>query len=495
MEQGCASVAMAPGQPVPWKDRVLECSSLKREGAKPRERQHLSAFTPPAGDASVLPLPLAPFESYMLADHRPAYPMNCFLRLRFAGRFDRPALDRALSAALLRHPLLAAVARPAGSRWVWQPANHQPGVDWLETSPGASLPHLEPLDVRTTRGLRVVACEGSMQTDLILQFHHACCDGLGIFQFAEDWLMNYAGACGLLPAESLRPVRLEHLRRRGRFGLNPAQLLDVLPRQLFGLAGTRQFLMRTPEPLVPHTAQDDDAPPPSDYPTAYTLQLDEAGTAGLLATARSLGVTLGDLLARELFICLARWQQRYGRDGQGWLRLCVPMSLRTAGQDPLPAANSVGMVFLDRRPHDARTPERLLASIHREMRLLKRMRLGWTFVLALGLCRWLPGGLERRCRNPRCTSTAVLTNPGVLFARCPLTDEQGRLRVGAVTLEHVDVLAPWRPLTCAAFTVWSYAKRLSFTLHYDPRVLAADEARELLDHFVALNRKQACRTC
>jgi hypothetical protein len=496
MEHGYASVTMAPGQSVSWKDRVLECSSPKRERAKPRERQHLPAFTPPTGDASVLPLPLVPFESYMLADHRPAYPMNCITRLRFAGRFDRSTLDTAMSAALARHPLLTALARPAGSRWVWKPTEHPQAVAWLEAAPAGSLPSLEPLDVRVAPGLRVVACEGPTQTDLVLQAHHACSDGLGLFLFAEDLLMSYAVARGLIPVESLRPVRAEHLRTRGRFGLTAAPLLKVVSRQLFGLAGARQFLMRTPEPLVPHRAQPDDAPLPSNYPASWTRQLDEAQTAGLLAAARTLGVTLNDLLARELFICLARWQQRFGRDGQrGWLRLCVPMSLRTAVQDRLPAANSVGMLFLDRRPRDMEAPDRLLASIHKEMQLLKRMQLGWTFVLSLGLCQWLPGGLERRCRNPRCMSTAVLTNLGVLFAHGPLTDGQGRLRIGEVSLEQMDLLPPWRPLTCAAFTVWSYANRLSFTLHYDARVLAADEAGELLDHFVELNRKQACRTC
>jgi NRPS condensation-like uncharacterized protein len=469
-------------------------AGLEQVPVESREEQRACASLPVR--TSVLPLPLVPFESYMLADDRPAYPMNCFVRLSFAGRFDRPGLDAAMSAVLRRHPLLTAVARPAGTRWVWQPADDPPQIEWRRAAPAESLPRLEPLDVRAMPGLRVVACEGPTQTDLVLQAHHACCDGLGIFLFAEDLLMNYAVGRGLLPAESLRPIQPQDLRTRGRFGLTGTQLLKVLPRQLFGLAGARQFLMRTPKPLVPHPAQPDTAPLAPQYPASWTRQLDESQTAGLLAAARTLGVTLNDLLARELFVCLARWQQRYGRDGQqGWLRLCVPMSLRTPAQERLPAANAVGMVFLDRRVRDTAAPERLLASVHKEMQLLKRMQLGWTFVLSLGLCHRLPGGLERRCRRPRCMSTAVLTNLGVLFADGPLTEERGRLRIGDLSLERMDLLPPWRPLTCAAFTVWSYANRLCFTLHYDARVLAADAARELLDHFVELNRKQGCRTC
>ena len=462
----------------------------------------------------VLPLPLVPFERYMLADDRPAYPMNFFVRLRFAGRFDRPALDAAMSAAIARHPLLTAVARRSRRGWIWEPAGSSPEVQWLTCTPSQSLPALKALDVRVEPGFRVTACEGPGRTDLILQGHHACCDGLGTFAFAEDLLVSYAAARGAAPAAALRPLEPQSLRRRGRFGLTTSQFLIALPKQLVGLLGARQFLMRRPEPLVPVERQQAEKIPkseignpspaesalPSGYPASWTRQLDEPQTAALLAAARTLGVTLNDLLLQGLFLCLARWRQRHGADrSRAWLRICVPMSLRTAALDRLPAANAATMVFLDRRPCDMSDRGRLLASIHKEMQLIKRMQLGLTFVLCLGLRRWLPGfdpaerydgptnpgGVGRKPRKDRCFSTAILTNVGTLFGRCPLADDRGRVTTGDIVLEDMDLLPPLRPLTNAAFTAWSYARRLNFTLHYDSRVLTEGEAAELLDDMIA----------
>ena len=45
---------------------------------------------------ALFPLPLVPFEHYMLADDRADYPMTFFMRLHFRGRFDRGRLDNAL---------------------------------------------------------------------------------------------------------------------------------------------------------------------------------------------------------------------------------------------------------------------------------------------------------------------------------------------------------------------------------------------------------------
>jgi len=90
----------------------------------------------------VLPLPLVPFEQYMLADDRPAYPMNFFMRLRFAGRFGRRALDAATSVRA-RQPLLTAIACRCRRGWVWGSAGHPSAVQWLACAPGESPPAAE----------------------------------------------------------------------------------------------------------------------------------------------------------------------------------------------------------------------------------------------------------------------------------------------------------------------------------------------------------------
>ncbi len=433
----------------------------------------------------VLPLPLVPFESYMLADDRPAYPMNCFVRFRFLGRFDRAALDTAMSTAVSRHPLLAAVVRRSRRRDFWVAADRPPTIHWLGTAPAESLPSLIPLNVRVEAGLRVVLCEGAGRTDLTIQVHHACCDGMGILRFVEDMLVSYAGACGATPGSALRALCPEQLRNRGRFGLTPGKLLRMLPKQAVGLRGVRRFLMRTPEPLVPHRSQPDNGPLSPGYPAFLTRQLDRTEWARFIATARRFGVTTNDLLVRDCFLALNGWRRRAVDSPGGWLRLTVPMNLRTMTDRHLPAANVVSMVFPDRLARDMEDPQRLLDSIHQQMSLIKRLQLGLTFLLSLRACQWLPGGLNRMTRADRCAATAVLTNLGAVLDQCPLPYEGGRLVVGDAVLHGVDALAPLRPLTCAALAVVVYAGQPHITLHYDSRVLTAMDAGDLIDDFTA----------
>jgi NRPS condensation-like uncharacterized protein len=437
-----------------------------------------------------LPLPLVPFEEYMLVDDRPAYPTSFFVRGRFAGRFDRTALDAALSVAISRHPLLAAVAQRSGRRWVWQPVAGRPVVEWLDSLPAESLPRLEPLDVRAAPGIRVVAGERHGRTDIVLQVHHACCDGLGILRFIEDLLISYASACGATPKSALRRLQPERLRGRGKFGLTASKLPSLLRGQAVGLLGVRQFLMRRPEPLVPHVAQADDSPLPPDYPASQTRQLDRDESAGILPAARQLGVSANDLLLRDVFLALNDWRQRHAPDRcHGWVRLAVPVSLRTMADRRLPAANVVSMVFLDRTGPQMADSQHLLNSIHEEIELIKRLHLGLTFVLSLGVARWLPGGLHRMAYAGNCMSSSVLTNFGTVLDRCPLPYEDGRLVVGEAVLEGIDALPLLRPLTCASIGLLNYAGRLHVTVHYDPRVLVAADASELIDGFTARVRQ------
>ena len=106
-------------------------------------------------------------------------------------------------------------------------------------------------------------------------------------------------------------------------------------------------------------------------------------------------------------------------------------------------------------------------------------------VLSLAVARRMPGGLASQSDRYQCTSTCLFTNLGNLFTRARVPrDEQSRLVVGGVTLESLDLIAPIRPFTGAAFTPFHYARRLGTTLHFDPRMLSTDQAVELLRDYV-----------
>ncbi len=429
----------------------------------------------------IFPLPLTPWEEYMLIDDRPEHPMNFFVRLRFAGRFDRSALDAALTAAASRHPLLWAVARRSGRRWMWVPSDLSPAVRWLRDPPGDTLPASEPLDVRTAPGLRAVASEEGQRTDLTLQVHHACCDGVAFSHFMDDMLVSYGRLRGV-PGPTLPPLDSSLLSRRGRFGLPTGRLLKVLAGQTAGWRRVYRFLMLRPGPLVGQRPDRNPRGAAVGYPASLTRSLGEEETRALLDTARLLDVTVNDLMLRAFFVSTAAWFQHAAPGDPDRIRICVPVNLR-ATADPFPAANVVSYVFVDRRVRQTEDSEQLLISIRDEMRQIKRRRFGLLFLLGLSLWRRLPGALERMTRRPDCMATGVLSNMGVFFAGSPLLNDRGQLTIGDVVLLDTDQLGPLRPRTHANIAVWSYARRLCFTLHYDPRLLTADEASAFADSF------------
>jgi len=442
-----------------------------------------------------LPFPLVPFEAYMLLDDRPAYPMNFFIRLRFSGRFDRPALKSALATAVARHPLLAACVRQRGrQRFDWVAAEPpEPRLDWSNGSSTDDYPHCPGIDLRTEPGLRLRVLETEEATDLLLQFHHCCCDGLAAYAFVGDLLVAYDLAHGGGSKRAkLRPLDQERLRQRGTFGLTPGKFLRMAHQQVTGLLGVWNFFTHAPVPVIPHQTQPADSPLPEAFPTAYTDQFDRSDSTRLRKAAKLQGVTVNDLLARDLFLALADFRSRHGApDERQWLRFSIPVNLRTAGDRRLPAANVVSMVFLDRRPDRFGSPGGLLKGIHEQVQRIRRRQLGLTFVLSLRAFQTLPGGLSRATRDDRCTATCVLTNVGAPLAGVRLPRRDGRIVTGNMVLESVDSLAPIRPYTCAAFAVTRYAHKLLITLNYDPRPLSAGQAKNLLATFMRYARESA----
>ncbi len=442
-------------------------------------------------------LPLVPFEEYMLIDDRAAYPMNFFFRLNFSGRFDRDKLNAALQEVVPRHPLLCArVREDKRKRLQWASIEgDEPAVQWVaptETTADVNgYPHCPGIDLRRRSGLKVRGLPGEQSDDLLLQFHHSCCDGVGAFQLIEELLVAYALACGNAPPRaSLQPLDEQLLRRRGDFHLTPLKFLRMLPAQASGLLGALQFLMHRPQPIIPHEPPRADAPPSEAYPSALTSCLNEAESAEFRSTAERFGVSKNDLLLKDLFRSLENWRSQDGFSTEGeWLRLSVPMNLRAESDHRMPAANVVSMVFLDRKGEDIVDGGRFLSGIHEEMQLIKRRRLGLTFIFSLKAFRFLPGGLRRYVQTDRCTATSVITNLGSPLQEIPLNRDEGRIVVGNTVLEGMELLAPLRPYTIAAFAAFTYAKKLCVTLHYDPRYLDNRQAADLLETYMGCLRE------
>ena len=430
-------------------------------------------------------LPLTVIEELMLHQDCTAYPYTCFIRLRFAGCFQRDKFETAAAQAAERHPMLTASIDATSRRPVWRlDSQRTPRIEWrtepvTEDFPAASYLELEQ------GGLRLIVVVGADASELSVQFHHACCDGLGIFQFIHDLLVLYAQSQEVAARRALPVYEPERLSRRGTFGLTWRKSLSMTRKQSVGLLGVRQFLARSPTALIPHEREVNEAATTDIYPAACAEHFVPEVTAGLRELAKSCGVTTNDLLARDLFVAMTEFRRRRKLSDEAWLRLMVPISLRKSADRRLPAANVVSSIFLDRRGADRDDREQLLASIHDEMQLIKDNELGLTFVFSLHVNRLVPGGLRRAARGNRCNATAVFTNLGKLLSRTGLPKEGDSLVCGDVRLDGIEILAPLTPYTCAAFAAGWLGNRLSLTLHHDPRVLSAEAARELLGIFAA----------
>ena len=330
---------------------------------------------------------------------------------------------------------------------------------------------------------------------MVAQFHHACCDGLGAVAFIEDLLVAYAMAMKTSAnGPSLCPIEFERLRGPARFGWSAWSLLKLLPRQLVGLAGVRQFFGHAPSPAVPSSAGQDAAALPAQYPAVLDRQLTVAET-----TALGLRVA-------------ARGGDRKRHPGSG----LVPGDGRL--EEPLlfwPERRLVAAGRADQPSHRRRSAG--AGGKHREHGLSGSP--GGRFRRSRGSApRRSPGdGTNQTLPLGPDVPSLALGNPnaarmscadggyrplfgdgridelwdcdGADFAADPGWKYRGRRR----GLGGNRFAAPLRPHTHVAMAALTYAGRLRILLHYDPRALLADQAESLLDTFMACVRTSLSR--
>lgn len=396
-------------------------------------------------------LPLTPFEEHMLADDRGSRPMIIEARYDFAGGPPPAGLAAAYEATLRDEPILTARVERRGRRLRWMPSD--PAVmPRLEQAAAADAADTPPVfDPFVGPQIRTTLTERPDGWSLAVAVHHAACDGLGLVGFMERWLLRAAGREGR--RERSAAGMMAALAGRDRVAASWGAFVRMLPRLKVGLQGVRQFVSRRVISLDP--------PPVSEASAGATVAavtVDATVLDGLEQAAKQAGCMVNDLLASAVIEVLAGLSERMtveqmaaAAEPDGWIRLAVPMSLRTKSDHLLPAANRVSMVFLDRITADRRDRSRLVQTVRDEMELIRSHHLGHIFPLTLRVFRRLPGGLRRHSAREETQSTAVFSNLGRCFHRSPLLDEQGRVRVGDARLEGWWIVPPIRPGTPLAF--------------------------------------------
>jgi hypothetical protein len=429
-------------------------------------------------------LPLTAFEEHMLLDDRPSHPMAIITRFDFTDTPPPDNLEEAFQATLAAEPLLTAqVAARRGGRPRWIEAR-RPRLQRSRTPHIAgdmdewtgSRPRLDPA---TGSVLHAEVIEHDAGWSILLAVHHAACDGLGIVGFLERWLLAVEAKRSRWRRQPA--ATMAALTSRGRIAASWPEFIRLLPKLAKGLEGVGEFMRHDVIELsdaaadrLPDSAS---ASPPPWQPFVLSVTVNEEVVAGLETTAKAHSVSVNDLLATALLATIGADVSQTETD---WIRVGIPVSLRTKNDHVLPAANRVGMVFLDRQPDDRHDRIRLAATVRDQMEIIRSHSLGHIFPMSLEVGRLLPGGLARTATRPQPQCTAVLSNVGRCFRHSPLADADGAIRVGGGRMTGWWGVPPIRPGTALAVGTHETSGRRTIAFHVDRQRFAPEAAQTLL---------------
>ncbi len=453
--------------------RHLLWKSVRWETPSPREFpsplfNSLECLRTSMSEDPLFPLPLVPFEYYMVTDERPGYPMTIPMRVDVRGTIDRDALHAALDETVNSHPLLKSVLQKVrGKGLSWQLVD-----DWQTPIEWNSGPSTLELDIRKQPGLRVWIRELDDGAEITILFHHACCDGIAVFHFFGDLLAAYARRTALdgqsVPRE--KPTKPELLTQRGVFPVElpePVGLWTIIRETL---RESYRWLTRPATPLaIPALdgAEDRAAPTTGDLGFVWAaISADEVQRYRELAT--SCGVTLNDMLIRDMFLAVDTWNEKFakGRPGR-WLRVTMPTSVRQRCHRNMPVANGISYAFLTRTRDDCQDPATLLQGIRDETKFIRDWHVSLMFLNAIAIARRIPFFVSLMLRNTRrCYSTTNLSYlgdfPRLFRVRLPRTN--GKIMAGNLIVERLVGAPPVRPQTHVTLAIVGYCGEL-FSVH------------------------------
>lgn len=464
--------------------------------------------------SSLFPLPLTAFEDFMLTDESTEFPMVFYLQVRLRGVVDQAIMRLAVETALSRHPLLCCRVETHDGQacWVWA-GDELPDTDWNCARWNAEEPWRKSINLRTSVGLRAWAEQDADGATMTLQFHHACCDGIGAAAFLEDIALAYdhhfadsgqheASRGSGNEAPELRPINLDLLKdRNSRKGRRIADVGGTfVERTRVLLKYTLRYLRQKKLPLLSDSRESQDDS--QQGLGLNTLHLNRQETRGLRNAAKRYSASLNDLLVSELMVTCHEWNQQHGQSRpkrfrwkQPTICVLVPTSLRGPSDMELPACNVVSYVFMAREVSLVERRDELLGTIRDEMQLVHKHQAGWLFVQAIEGMRKLPGMLRFimwRTQNS-CMSTTVLSHMGNLMnaigSRLPKQD--GQIRMGNLSVEHIYGIPPIRQGTAAAFSTMMLNGCLSISMRCCPKRFSQEEATELLSAFANMLKRAA----
>ena len=455
---------------------------------------------------SMFPLPLSDFEYYMLLDDRPSHPMVFVMVVDVHGALREAAFRESLQELIQAHPLLNCRAEKlAKLGWCWSPLEAQPpSVEWESVTPDAVskfVPQVRAINIRTSQGIHVQIKAAESAARIAIWLHHACCDGLASLQLIGELLARYGQKTAAPDAKlpEFTPVEAQKLLQRENYETSEAAA-QRQKRSVARIVGkVARLLLRAPVTLAgsadlkkltrPNSDQENSSDNVSDS-GQFAIQsavIPRTTYRMLRAVAAKQGVSVNDLLVREMMLHIRSWNRRGGiRFGRRWIRLAIPLSMRTGLHENMPAANVVSYALVTRREKDCDDPEELLRSIHQQTSDVLYNREGIVCLKLFRILRRIPGAMKAFLSFKTVLSTMVLANVGDVrkrfSGRFPL--QKGRWIAGNVVVEQIHGVAPVRPNTRAAMSIGDYAGELSLSLRTDGFEISTHDANEFLCEFL-----------
>lgn len=437
----------------------------------------------------LLPIHLAPIDSFFIEDDRPEYPMTFASNLFFDGEFQRDAFEAALAEALALHPLLHALVRPAKqNKPCWVAADQlDPVLDWGAADQPVDLEQREAIDLKRETGLRVWVRQADGRAHLILQFHHACCDGTGAHRFMGDLLAAYGARTTPLgqrpPQVATYDRQLLKTRRNKLAEMYLERLVGANIKRALGqgvhVFGPRITPLRANRRANRSQGTAAVRPACRTYPPVVSYKFNAEEHKQLRHAAGQQGVTLNDLLLAEMFHTMREWNLLHGGSNRGRLRIMMPSDMRTQEDFAMPAANMTSYNFITRPVRDCDDPASLVRSIRDETVRIKGDQRGKIFIDSYMIAKRVPGLMPFLLSGRRCLSTVTVSHMGDPTRRFLATFPRvgGKLVCGDVVLEDMVGVSPLRPQTRAAVSIVTLYRQLAINVRLDPHVMSVEDAQ------------------
>ncbi|MES2919265.1 MAG: condensation domain-containing protein [Pseudomonadota bacterium] len=409
-------------------------------------------------------------------------PMGIQLDLRFSGHLDEQELEKAVYAAMRRHPLASVRQHPiqaGGRHYEWElieRADEDP-VLRLECADDAAVEaardsfYTRRLLLENAPPFRLLIAQHPEGDWLFLKMSHVVTDAAGAYRFLLSVMRLYAGVADAMPGD-IEVVKARHLGQE--FG---ARDMPALLRRTRRLLAYLARSVQLPTRIAPHFGENKAGL--SFISHTFTREQTEA-----LARLRQGRATINDVLAALLNLAVERWN-RLREESSGRITLMNVMNFRPINWRQEAVGNFSLWVNVATKPADRQTYEAALAVITEQTQKHKSDETAGLLVDLLNLAQVLPGAVRKSLTNLMpltgnfVVDTAVLNNLG----RVPdIPDPAGR--AGRITA--IRFSPPTRMPMGVAVGVVTLRGELTITFRYRRAQFDRFAAEAFRDNFLEL---------